>query len=99
MFSCIWYVQAKISKEDSWVKTNDLEGSTNYDLYVAAYYWVTYTVVTVGYGDIIIHNSVLQKIIACFLMVIGVFFYSFMIGNFSSQITNSDDVKSNKKKI
>lgn len=74
------------------------EEADNYQLYMTAYYWVTQTVVTVGYGDIALNNNA-ERVISCFLMVIGVFFYSFMIGNFSSMLANYDDKSSiyNKK--
>jgi len=52
--------------------------------------------VTVGYGDMSCGNA-LEKSIACLLMFIGVFFYSFTIGILSSLLTSIDESNTNYK--
>jgi len=60
-------------------------------LYVTAVYYTVTTISTVGYGDISGTNN-LEKIICCFLMVMGVFFFSFSSGSLTSIISNYDQI-------
>jgi hypothetical protein len=62
---------------------------SNYDLYITSFYFSVTTIVTVGYGDITAISS-LEKIIAVFLMLIGVIAFSFATGALSSIIANMD---------
>ena len=48
---------------------------------------MTQTVVTVGYGDINSGNTS-ERIFSSFLMFIGVFFYSFTIGNVTTLLAS-----------
>jgi hypothetical protein len=51
-------------------------------------HWATQTVTTVGYGDV--GATTEQEILLSFIwMLVGVAFYSFIIGNFSSIITSN----------
>jgi uncharacterized membrane protein len=61
----------------------------NYDLYVTSFYFSVTTIVTVGYGDITAISST-EKIVAVFLMIIGVIAFSFATGALSSIIANID---------
>lgn len=47
------------------------------------------TIVTVGYGDIVATNTV-ERMIAIFLMLIGVISFSFATGSLSSILSNYD---------
>ena len=47
---------------------------------------------TVGFGDVPVNTSV-EIILSLTLMCMGVVFYSFVIGNFSSMIANNDLVR------
>ena len=58
-------------------------------IYIISFYYITQTVVTVGYGDINAGNTT-ERLYACFLMFGGVLFYSFTIGSLSSLISNID---------
>ncbi len=49
-------------------------------------YWAVVTISTVGYGDITVHN-IISKILAIFLIVIGVLLMSFMTATFASIFT------------
>ena len=59
-----------------------------WELYVAALYWAVQTLTTVGYGNVV-PQTVLERIIACGVMVLGGFVFSFIITKVA--ITLSDD--------
>ena len=67
-----------------------------YDLYVASFYFSVTTVVTVGYGDITAISSG-EKLIAVFLMLIGVIAFSYATGALSNIIANSDSTEAKLK--
>ena len=58
-------------------------------MYVAAFYFVVTTLVTVGYGDIAAINDG-EKIMCIFLMLLGVMSFSFATGSLASIITSYD---------
>lgn len=87
---CFWYMAADLNEDPkNWVMEFQFTDQSNIDCYIASFYYIVQTVVTVGYGDI--HsNGTIERILTCFLMFIGVFFYSFTIGSLSSLLTNID---------
>lgn len=56
---------------------------------MTSFYFSVTTIVTVGYGDITAINAT-EKIVAVFLMIIGVIAFSFATGALSSIIANID---------
>ena len=52
-------------------------------------YRVITTLTTVGYGDIVPY-TILEKIFSLVVMILGVGFYSYTIGNLSSILANID---------
>ena len=87
---CFWYLAAMINDDPiNWVQNYEFEDKANFDIYIASFYWITQTVVTVGYGDIAAVNT-LERSIACVYMFVGVFFYSFTIGSLSSLLSSLD---------
>ena len=77
------------SSKENWIYSKDFEDMTNYDLYVTSFYFSVTTIVTVGYGDITAISST-EKLVAVFLMIIGVIAFSFATGALSSIIANLD---------
>ena len=69
---------------------------SEYELYVNSFYFTVTTVVTVGYGDITAINAT-EKIVAVFLMIIGVVAFSFATGALSSIISNQDSTEAKLK--
>ena len=61
----------------------------DYNLYITSFYFSVTTIVTVGYGDITAISAI-EKIVAVFLMLIGVIAFSFATGALSSIIANID---------
>lgn len=90
MTACFWYMAADLNEEeDNWIFTFNYVDRSNDECYIAAFYYVVQTVVTVGYGDIYSSNTI-ERAFTCCLMFIGVFFYSFTIGSLSSLLSNLD---------
>lgn len=58
--------------------------------YLVAFYWVTQTVVTTGYGDIPCKTTY-EKMFAIMLMFIGVLIYSYCLGSITNFIINLDE--------
>lgn len=54
-------------------------------------HWACQTITTVGYGDV---NAItLEELLLSFVwMLVGVGFYSFIIGNFSTMVTETSEL-------
>jgi hypothetical protein len=68
----------------------------NFDLYLTAFYWITQTPTTVGYGDMPI-TTVAEKVFGIFIMLVGVITFSFATGALSSIISDIDQKASKIK--
>ena len=87
---CFWFMAGDLNDDpENWVMHYELVDDANFDIYIASFYWITQTVVTVGYGDIAAVNTI-ERSIACLYMFVGVFFYSFTIGSLSSLLSSLD---------
>jgi hypothetical protein len=62
---------------------------TGSQLYVTALYYTVTTISTVGYGDIT-GTTTIERIICIFLMISGVFFFSYSSGTLSNIISNRE---------
>ena len=91
IIACFWIFIAKFDEtsKENWIFSKNYQDYPEYDLYVASFYFSVPTIVTVGYGDITGISST-EKIIAVFLMIIGVIAFSFATGALSSIIANMD---------
>eukprot|EP01062_Namystynia_karyoxenos_P033306 TRINITY_DN24506_c0_g1_i1.p1 TRINITY_DN24506_c0_g1~~TRINITY_DN24506_c0_g1_i1.p1 ORF type:complete len:1103 (+),score=308.66 TRINITY_DN24506_c0_g1_i1:95-3310(+) len=67
-----------------WIALHD----EDYD-YVTALYWVTYTLTTVGYGDVDVAGRV-QRAYACLLFLFGVVFNGLIVGYLTMAVMQSD---------
>lgn len=63
---------------------------------MTSFYFTVTTIVTVGYGDITPTNST-ERMIAVFLMIIGVISFSFATGSLSSILSNYDSSQAKMK--
>ena len=104
-YSCLWYYIAKFEgfQPDCWVVYHGILDASNTHKYLMSFYWynisiiyiyiyinrVLQTVTSVGYGDMNIGNET-ERILAIILMIFGVGFYSYMIGNLSSIFSTLD---------
>lgn len=70
------------------------EGS-HFDIYLRAFYWVTTTIATIGYGDYTPdHSSNIQIAYTIMVELFGVGMFSYIIANVSSLIANLDVARS-----
>lgn len=87
---CIWFLFCDIyknSEPNSFIKRNELDKEDQtHQLIISCYYALT-TLSTVGYGDYYpISNN--ERIIAVVIMLGGVAFFSYIMGNFIEIISN-----------
>lgn len=73
---------------------SELKTETPLSTYINALYWTITTLTTIGYGDITPQND-FQKVFTMLVMVTGVGFYGYIIGNFTSMLAQTDYVKMN----
>jgi len=86
--TCLWYVLVGLNdSNDDWLTNNGFDLYMKSEIYVAILYYVVQTVVTVGYGDLA-PKTTEERLMACFLIVFGVVFYSLFIGFVSSLIND-----------
>ena len=101
--SCIWYFLNKVEDfETSWIFTNNLQDKDDFEIYLVAFYWSSYTLFTIGFGDIK-PSSNLEKIWCIIWIVYGALFYSYTFGNLKTIIESYDKkqlvINSKLKKI
>lgn len=92
VIACIWILQAHLDDDYhsiNWIKDKGFSQATDWELYFASYYFSVTTFTTVGYGDI--HaTSTTERVLAIFLMIGGVFAFSFATGTLTSILTSFD---------
>jgi Trk-type K+ transport system membrane component len=98
IIACFWIFIAKFDEfsKENWIYSKGYQDLSVYDLYVASFYFSVTTIVTVGYGDITAISSG-EKLIAVFLMVIGVIAFSFATGALGNILANIDSSEAKLK--
>lgn len=89
---CIWYFIARIddTNSETWLMRYNTVSMSDSDLYLMSIYFVMQTIATIGFGDIV-PVTVFERIYALFLMIIGVGFYSYIVGNLSNIVKTLDN--------
>jgi hypothetical protein len=64
----------------------DFTASSNAEIYIAALYFSTATVTTVGFGDLHAGNSVAERCVVVIAMVVGAMFFAYFIGSVTASI-------------
>ena len=67
----------------TWLNYSNLTESSYLDIYFASFYFIMSTFLTVGYGDIISTNTE-ERIFSIIMLLVGCFFYSYILTTFSS---------------
>lgn len=91
--ACLYYFITIIeNKDNNWIIDNqDIIGNKNH--YIVSFYWAISTICTVGFGDI--HSvTIVEKWFNIIWIIIGVGFYSYIIGTLSSLMNNQESKKS-----
>jgi len=87
-----WFLQVIHLMAMGWILIGAAEASRpHFDQYLRSVYWVTTTIATIGYGDYYPnHDSNLQLLYTIVVQLLGVGFYTFVIANVSSLVSNID---------
>ena len=87
-----WFIQTIHVMALGWVVIGGAEAARPYfDQYLRAFYWVTTTIATIGYGDYVPnHDSNLQIFYTIIVELFGVGMYTYVIANVSSLVSNLD---------
>jgi hypothetical protein len=74
----------------NWINKSGYDNLPLSELYLVSLYYTFTTMSTVGYGDIAAVNKV-EHALCIFLMLVGVFFFSYMSGSVSNMIQQRED--------
>ena len=89
--SCIWNFSARLDNYNpkTWIVRKHNQDKSNLELYFNGVYFAVTTIFTVGFGD---YSAVtqLEQIICILLELIGIGFYSFVLGVTTSLLTSID---------
>lgn len=83
--ACSWYYLARLENhEDNWHRLEGLDDEefSAIDRYVAAVYWATATLTTVGYGDISAHTTS-ERLFSLIMILIGALVFGLIVGKMS----------------
>ncbi|TPX37564.1 hypothetical protein SmJEL517_g00458 [Synchytrium microbalum] len=80
-----------ICSDNSWVNSRTFTATNDslFSLYVDSIYWATTTLTTTGYGDIHPDNTG-ERIMACFVQIMGILFFGYISGTIASSLSNMD---------
>jgi hypothetical protein len=74
---------------NSWIFLPENLNLTTGEKYLVCLYWISQTVITVGYGDVP-NNTATEHILSIIAMFAGVIFFSLTIGSLTSIISDMD---------
>ena len=76
--ACLYGSQYNFEREDH----SGIE-SIHWEMYIGAVYWAVQTVTTVGYGNVV-PTTISERVVACFVMLLGGFVFSTIISKVAS---------------
>jgi CRP-like cAMP-binding protein len=76
---CLFYLVGDVSgpREESWIGQEAVP-SDIFGKYLTAVYFATFTITTIGYGDVVPHNA-LERTYVVFMMLVGALMFAFVI--------------------
>jgi len=75
----------------NWIESNNLMDKPIMLLYLNSFYFITTTITTVGYGDMI-GNSLTETIFRIILLTVGISLYSWIVSNIGSYVDNESRI-------
>ena len=75
----------------NWIESNNLMDKNIFLLYLNSFYFITTTITTVGYGDMI-GNSIAEAIFRIILLTVGISLYSWIVSNIGSYVDNESRI-------
>ena len=90
LFSCV-VIFLGYNNYPNWIANINLEPKDNVKIYIASLYFICTTVISVGYGDILTYNTT-ERLINCFLLVVGLLLYSWTLSSLSSYLISDDKI-------
>jgi len=89
ILTCLFIFFASLD-ETNWVISSSLQDKSFSFLYLSSLYFVHTTIFSVGYGDILSKN-IYERIFNIFLMILGVFLFSFALTALSNEIKSNEE--------
>jgi hypothetical protein len=88
--ACIWYfVGNSTVGTGSWIWRNNIYDKPIMQKYMASLYWITQTIITVGYGDIGSETQA-EKFLSIIAIFAGVIYFSLTVGSLTSLIQDAE---------
>lgn len=92
--ACLWYFLSETNFfqydcDSTFAQLADVNKGNGFQKLVVTCYFTLTTLATVGYGDQTPQNN-FEKIICIFLMIVGIAFFSYIMGNFNDVLINYD---------
>jgi len=89
----LWYLLVSVMPTDesqpNFIKKNNMDQKSNADKLILCCYFVLTTLATIGYGDLSPQTNS-EKILGISLMIVGIAFFSYIMGNFNDVLINYD---------
>ena len=75
----------------NWIESNNLMDKPIFLIYLNSFYFITTTITTVGYGDMI-GNSMTETIFRIILLTVGISLYSWIVSNIGNYVDNESRI-------
>jgi len=88
--ACTWWALPTLFSAHPWYHFYGYENEPLLKRYVFSLYWTFTTLCTVGYGDVVAHNSA-EQVIACIIMLIGASLFGYVAANVATMAEFLDE--------
>jgi hypothetical protein len=90
-FSACLFIFVGRNSYQSWIINYNFENLSFWNIYIAAIYYITMTITTVGYGDLV-GKTLIELIVQAVILLAGTCIYSWLISATSSYIKKKSDI-------